>query len=305
MLRKTLRAVPALLLMIAFIPSLTATNALAAGKATCTLNSLKQAVCTVEGSGDSSPGDRGSSSSTAPVACTFRGRTIPCSNNLGYWSSARQCYVSPWAGPPLYGHLRSDNPELLGAVLYGCKSPTNVLLGTFYAKPSEVPYVGPSPEELAQQALASLDITAIEIGTTPPPGPDSMGIVGIPVWLWATNPGNSTTGSSSASASSGPINVTVTASLARIVWDMGDGTQVTCNGPGTPWDPSKGAGPSPTCGHIYRRGSANQPGQTYTITATSYWNVHWSGGGQTGTIPLNVSNSTQLGVGEIQVLRTR
>ncbi|MCL2090038.1 MAG: hypothetical protein FWH11_02240 [Micrococcales bacterium] len=88
---------------------------------------------------------------------------------------------------------------------------------------------------------------------------------------------------------------------------MGDGTTITCSGAnaaGTPYDGAYGAGPSPTCGHRYTKTSAHQPGLAYTVSVTANWEVRWSGAGQSGTIPLQVRRTTQLRVGEVQVIIT-
>lgn len=91
------------------------------------------------------------------------------------------------------------------------------------------------------------------------------------------------------------ITVTATARIDRIVWNMGDGTSVAC-GVGTPYADSYGKASSPDCGHHYTKQGR------YIVTATSYWTVEWAGGGQSGSIPLEFSDSTQITMGEAQVL---
>lgn len=133
-----------------------------------------------------------------------------------------------------------------------------------------------------------------------------MSVVGIPTWLGVSDPGQSTTGPITRSASAGGMTVTATARLASVVWSMGDGNTVTCagtNAPGTRWDGVSTA-KSPTCGHVYQKTSANQPQTRYTITATFNWSISWSGGGAQGTIDMDFSRSTTLRVGEIQAIIT-
>ncbi|GHJ97725.1 hypothetical protein SNE510_72440 [Streptomyces sp. NE5-10] len=77
-------------------------------------------------------------------------------------------------------------------------------------------------------------------------------LIGMPMWLWAT-PTPSTFGPVSASASAGAVTVTATAKVTSVRWVMGDGTTVTCAGPGTPYKTGYGATDSPTCGHRYTR----------------------------------------------------
>jgi len=165
----------------------------------------------------------------------------------------------------------------------------------------------PDPAVLAQQAVAAMPFVAGQIGLAPPAGGNSMGIVGMPTWMWISNPGESTTGPMTRSASAGGITVTATAVLTRVVWSMGDGQKVTCGGakaPGTAYAASYGGSSSPTCGYVYTKTSAAQPGQEYTLTATSYWTVSWFGAGASGTIPLSFSRSIQQKVGEYQVIVT-
>jgi hypothetical protein len=84
---------------------------------------------------------------------------------------------------------------------------------------------------------------------------------------------------------------------------MGDGTEVVCDTAGTPYMPEFGRKDSPDCGHTYKKSSAHEPGEAYTVTATSNWVITWSGAGQTGTIRLNgLNRSTQIRIGEAQVL---
>jgi hypothetical protein len=47
-----------------------------------------------------------------------------------------------------------------------------------------------------------------------------------------------------------------------------------------------------------------QNADTVTVTATSYWEIEWSGAGQTDTIPMDLTRSTQNRIGEMQVLVT-
>ena len=39
------------------------------------------------------------------------------------------------------------------------------------------------------------------------------------------------------------------------------------------------------------------------MTATSHWEVVWSGIGQTGTIPVSFTSTATITMGEVQVLR--
>lgn len=160
-----------------------------------------------------------------------------------------------------------------------------------------------SPRVLAQRAVASMRLRAPQIGMTGGDPPDGMQIIGVPAWLWAADPGESTTGPITRTATEGAASVTATAVLDKTVWSMGDGVKVTCSGKkaaGTPWERRYGGDPSPTCGYTYQRTSAGQPDEAYTVTVRAYWTVTWSGGGQSGTIPVEVYRSIPKRVGEVQ-----
>ncbi|MFD9545457.1 ATP/GTP-binding protein [Streptomyces sp. NPDC060022] len=100
-------------------------------------------------------------------------------------------------------------------------------------------------------------------------------VVGTPMWLWA-DPSPTTFGPASASATAGGVTVTATAKVTTVRWAMGDGTTVTCHGPGTPYAKSRGATPSPDCGHFYKVPSSEQAGGRYKGTATATWTVTWT-----------------------------
>ncbi len=124
-----------------------------------------------------------------------------------------------------------------------------------------------------------------------------MAAVGYPLWIWAEGDLDPAPVSQSVAG----LSVSLNASLAKIVYDLGDGTTISC-GPGTPW--RKGRVPpgtsSPDCGHTYLKPSL--PKGRYTITATTHWSVAWTAGGQSGTIPFTQTSTTNLPVGEVQTL---
>lgn len=266
----------------------------------------------VEPISDDGPQDTGSGAS-----CYFdptkQGFEVPpgpvsCTSDLGYWSNSLQCYVrvmDPQPGPddPAWnGH----SPDEGGAV-YGCYQPLPVDIDVYLWLPAPPPAsgAGPSPRQVAEMAVDQMDLHAIEIGIVPEPGSGSMGVVGMPVWMWVADPSPSTVGPITASASAGGITVTATARLNKITWDMGDGTTVVCHGAGTPYDPTHGRAQSPDCGHVYTISSYGRPGNAFTVTANSDWVITWDGAGQTGTIRMNgLTQSVQVPVGEVQVLLT-
>lgn len=266
------------------------------------------------------PGEPGDSSDNGPkdtgsgAACYWDGRKqkifkpppgpVPCSTEYGYWSNSYNCYIQllepqPPAEDPLWeGHEPGD-----GAV-YHCYQPQSDLVHIFWSA-DQPPNsgAGPTPREVALIAVDDMQLTAIRIGIAPEATEGSIGLVGMPVWMWASSPDGSTWGPQTASASAGGITITATARVHKVTWDMGDGTTVICTTPGTPYRPSYGMRTSPDCGHTYTTSSASEPDDKFTVTATSDWVVEWEGAGQSGTIRLNgLARQARVAVGEAQVL---
>lgn len=256
-----------------------------------------------------SEGGSGSSSGTSTRTCTFGETEIPCSPSGYTWNASRECYARPSdPQPDVDASVWEGRTE---GVIIACVPPYCVVEGVgmddcyddLYWAPT-APAAGPSPGELADRAVESMNLHAISVGIVPRPGDDSVGLVGMPVWMWAADPGPSTTGPTTASASAGGVTVTATAELEDITWDMGDGSTVVC-GPGSPYNPSHGREASPDCGHVYTTTSWGKPGDTFTVSASSAWVITWVGGGQSGTIRLDgLTESVQIAVGEAQVLVT-
>ncbi|MGW6859189.1 ATP/GTP-binding protein [Streptomyces xanthophaeus] len=168
----------------------------------------------------------------------------------------------------------------------------------FWSQDAPAPAVDPAV--LAQRAVDSMLLDGPAIVS---PRADGRYTVGVPMWLWVGQ-SPTTWGPNSASASAGGITVTATAKVSSVVWAMGDGSSVTCSGPGTPYTASRGMAPSPDCGHMYRTTSAGQAGGVYKGTATSTWSVDWSvtGGGQSGQLTEVRQSAFTVSVGELQVV---
>ena len=238
-------------------------------------------------------------SSNAEQKCvsSYSGKEVPCREDGSWWSNDRDCYVSladpqpPKSDPQWEGHRT-------GAI-YECYSPALVgtRMYTFWSASSPAgPAAPPDPRVLALQAIATMRLRAIGIGIVPEARAGSIGIVGLPTWMWVANPGRHTWGPITRTASSAGYSVTATAKVQRVVWAMGDGNTVTCTRRGTPYTDSFGKSSSPDCGHTYTRQG------TYTVRATSYWLVSWAGIGQSGTIPLDFTRTAVITMGEAQVL---
>lgn len=250
------------------------------------------------------PDRRKSGSNTGTRSCSYQGRQIACSGPLGEWSeyAASWCRVLP-NQPPADDPVWNGNTS--GAV-YACvrpgfdglPDPGATMLRWLPAPPEAAP---PDPRELAQRLFASIDFQAPEIGIFPRgDSTQRMSYVGWNMWLWAAPTSELQWGPITDSISEGGVTVTLTATVSELVWDMGNGDSLTC-GKGTPWSESATGGrnvASPDCGYLYASDG------TYTVTATSNWDVQWSGGGQSGTIPLTLSRDAQVIVGELQSLNT-
>jgi hypothetical protein len=135
------------------------------------------------------------------------------------------------------------------------------------------------------------------MGMVPEDKPGYVGLVGMPVWMWVDTPDAHTYGPASNTASDGSVTVTIIAKVARTLWEMGDGRSVTCATAGTPYQDSNGKQHSPDCGYSYSKQG------TYTIRATTTWDIAWTANtGQSGTIPLTLTATRSVVIGEVQVL---
>src|SRR3954447_2167470 len=227
--------------------------------------------------------------------CTSEGTTIPCSTSDGVWDDRSECYLKPVDGPG------PPPPGKKTGGWYKCTWDARTTAGvtgeTFWL---DQPPVQLDPAQLAREILARIQLARVGIGITPEPG--RTGIIGLPTYLWVDNPGPRTLGPISDSASAGGVTVTLTARVSKVVWNLGDGTTITCTGAGTAYRDEFGARPSPTCGHTYQHPSTELPGDVYRVTATAVWDVGWTGGGQSGQIPFEVSSATTISIGEVQAL---
>jgi hypothetical protein len=134
------------------------------------------------------------------------------------------------------------------------------------------------PVVVADQTIQQLPLGSATIEMAPPAGAEQL--VGVATWLWI-EPGAWQT--LTATASAGTVTTAATATPTKVVWDMGDGSTVTCDGPGTPYDPSR---PNATTGCSYTWRKAG----SYQVSATIYWSVSWTsvgapGGGNLGLKP--------------------
>lgn len=268
-------------------------------EADCAVVNPRTGLCQVEVEDPSSGGGGGSGGGTVTDSSCYRnGEKIPCSQSQGgidaVWFG--NCYgmvvedPETWVPADQYAAHEDDEGQW-----YMC---VDVDLGTFHWLGGSDP-VPPNPADLAARAVDTMTLKAIPIGIVPEDRPGKVGIVGMPVWMWSESRAASVVGPITKTASVGAYSVTATARLARVVWTMGDGKTVICagsNAMGTPYEDRFDTQSSPSCGHRY-----NQPGR-YEIRATSHWEVQWSGIGQSGTITLELYDTTNVRISEVQVL---
>lgn len=143
-------------------------------------------------------------------------------------------------------------------------------------------------------AVDQLAVKTPELGSAPCSGAGCSGAVGVPIWLW-TQPWEP----KSSTVSIDGVSITATARISSITWDLGDGRDVVCSTPGTPFDVSMGWGESPDCGAA----GYQTPSEAYTITARATWDVTWTGA-ETGQTTLTSSAARQIRVGEYQSVIT-
>ena len=162
------------------------------------------------------------------------------------------------------------------------------------AQPPAAVVVQVAPVVVAEQAARQLGLGSPTIEMAPPDG--SAQLVGVASWLWIDP---AAWRAVSASATAGPVTTTATATPTKVVWNMGDGDSVTCDGPGTPYSASD---PNATTACSY---TWPAPGR-FTVTATVYWSVAWTatgapGGGNLGVqagqpaeVPVTVTESQAI-----------
>jgi hypothetical protein len=232
-----------------------------------------------DGSGGQAGGSQGGSDSDSDLKCKYVKIDPKPPANFPAWKGA--------------------DPEKSDMYFYGCSDGGQNNPDGFIAVPAGQAPQQVNPQELAQRAVDSMTLLGPDIAS---PRATGKYTVGVPMWMWV-NQSATTYGPNTASASAGGVTVTATAKVSKIVWQMGDGASVTCNGPGTPYQASEGMAQSPTCGHMYSKTSAGAQRGTYPVTATSTWTIDWQGGGAAGQLTEIRQTDVQVAIGEVQVVR--
>ena len=277
---------------------MTAAPALAGDPVECSPAEQAAGICTITDPGGGTPGGGtpggGTGHPDPGAGCVANGATIPCTNGSGTWSSDRQCYIAAASPQPPDPAAAGGRP---GDTLYNCTTLAGAV-STFW---SPIPPGGLegllNPEDLARQAIATMGLGVFQVGMAPEAG--GTGYVGLPVWMWAANPGPSTIGPITAAAGA----VSATAKMSEADWNMGDGHVVTCRNGGTPYADSYGNSMSPTCGYRYNQASSDEAAGVYAVTVTAKWTVNWTGMGRTGVINLTFNSPvTQVRIAELQAV---
>jgi hypothetical protein len=172
-------------------------------------------------------------------------------------------------------------PGQTGYFVYG---PTGIPLGVVCV-PTPSPG-NPSPGNpvmpLAQQASSLVPWPNLVVRANP-----DTGLAGLASWFWVAG---GTPNVPTASATSGPITVTVRATLIDVMWDFGDGTPVLDSGSsvGKPYPQASDVT------HVYQTDSYGVPGG-YTMSMTVNFAVVYSVNGgpwtQLGTVVRAYSRS--------------
>jgi hypothetical protein len=250
--------------------------------ASCTVSASDPAAPATGGTGPSAPvtGSGSAPGDTAQPVCTSQPFT----------PSAADLVTLDQQYPPGTGHWE----------VITCAGPNLPTRQVLHWVANGAPAL-PDPEVLAAQAEAKLILPYPSIQASPAVGLPQ--VVQLPTWTWLPQ---AQWTALSATASVPGESVTATATPSSVAWMWGDGTSSVCQGPGTAFttgvnDPSTS---SPTCGHTYQVTSAQAPDQQFTVTATVWWAVTWSGAGASGTFPdLTTSSTVHWTVSQIQSIQ--
>jgi hypothetical protein len=263
----------------------------------------KTGICLLVVVNDGTSGPGGADEGKKAATCHGPTGEVPCyDEEYGWFNQADGCYYrgadpQPARSNPVWQGHYPDGSVYLAT----CLGTPGTGGGLVWLQDPPPGFGGTAitAAELASQAVRRMQLLGPDIGIVPEPG--KVGLVGLPVWIW-TQVSPRTWGPISITASVPGLSVTATANAEQISWRMGDGHAVVCRGPGTPYQDRFGGRSSPDCGHTYTRTSARIPGGAYSVTATTTWRVVWVGGGQRGELTLDRSTTTQVRIGELQVL---
>ncbi|MGW7410298.1 ATP/GTP-binding protein [Streptomyces sp. NPDC054833] len=261
------------------------------GAGDCKAATLYVKVCAQDG--DSTPGTGGTDGGKGSAGSS------PASS-----SDAPKCTYTKLVPHPPADNLAMQDGKRRGGkgAVYQVLCPDTGRVGVTWIPDGAAPAApAVDPETLARRAVDAMRLDGPDIAS---PRAAGRYTVGVPIWLWVRQTPTAY-GPATATAGAGAVTVSATARVASIRWEMGDGTTVTCTGPGTLYQQSAGMSDSPDCGHRYTRASSDQPDQRFPLTATSTWTVTWQvtgGGADEGGFTETRSTTVGVHVGEVQVL---
>jgi hypothetical protein len=246
----------------------------------------------------SSPGSGGSGATgTGPSAggSTASGAQVP------------QCFYAP--APPNFAASLGPGPGGPGSwYAWYCTLPTLSITDPrpalwVPAGSSPTGSAAPSVPGLLQQAADQAQLVEPTIGLDPP----GEQVVNVSSWLWI-QPGQ--WHAVTATATAGAVTATVVAAPVSVLWNLGDGTSITCAGPGVPYDPEEPADAQSTyCQHTWTESSARQPGGVYQVTATIEYEITTTVAGAPDPTPdlgshFGPTATVEVPVSEIEALGT-
>lgn len=228
-----------------------------------------------------------------PPKCYDGGHEVACENEMGVWFSNPGCYAQPadpQPGPndPAWkGHDPSEGS------IYACMRTADGLVlqvvSLFFVANGQAPL--PDPRVLAERALDQLDLAVPEINIAP--DPPLATYVGLDTWLWLPE---EQWDSLSLTVTAGPTSVTVTATPARVDWDLTEGI-TSCPSAGRPWARGMSSNAKTDCSYTFSTLSDGQPDDRYAVSATIAYSATWtcsgactSNSGDLGEVPSVTSN---------------
>lgn len=261
-----------------------------------------------------------------PKACkNDHGTKIPCKDDFkGTWSGGDNCYwklQSP-QNPPPAGKNAGDgawyvcspadkdcthlDPVDDRVAFQLCEDRAWFYVPRAEWRNSPPPGVNQlTPDQAAKRFIDTFRLEGVDFTSTV--AVKDSGAVNLPVWLWVpeANQKELNWGPYKRSKSLGGVNITAVAKVVSVVYTMGDGGRVTCNGPGAAWEKGSGKTSSPSCGYRYQKMSPGDGSKPYEIGARATWEVSWTGGGQSGAVTTYTESTDPGYVGELHVLNSR
>ncbi|QMU68869.1 hypothetical protein [Streptacidiphilus sp. P02-A3a] len=250
-------------------------------------------VCTISAStppSSGSGGGGGGGNKGGKPVCSYQGNPVSCMlPGYGDWDGVA-CYDSlddpqpPASATVWYGH----NPADGGAIYWEYCPYTGGAAGQeYYLAYLPTPPPGQpaqeSPGQIAADMLKTLKIPALTIDSAP--SAQGRGLVGLPVWLWAT----SKLSMPDLYGRAGNVKVTMKVSLGHITWNTGGG-DFSCNNVTTAYQARDGL-EAPVCGFASGFATSGR----HTVTATAHWGVTWQSNiGISQPVPIPMTAATQI-----------